>query len=87
MHDKIERFKAKGDDGESYWVVRVRPYRRSDTLDGVGGYLDFEPPRLSSGEVLEPAPSPGTFRVLQTGVLLTVESREPWVSGRTRTSH
>ena len=76
MHDTIEKFKATGDDGQNYLVVRVRPYRRSDTLEGVGGYLDFAAPRLSSGEVLEPARSPGTFRVLQTGVVLTMKSPE-----------
>jgi hypothetical protein len=80
MHDKIEKFAAIGDDGENYLVVRIRPYRRSDTLEEVGGYLDFAAPRLSSGEVLEPASSPFTFRVPQTGVVLTVQSPEPWCS-------
>jgi hypothetical protein len=81
VHDKIEKFRAVGDDGENYLIVRMRPYRRSDTLEGVGGYLDFAPPRLSSGEVLEPARSPGTYRVPQTGVVLTVEPAQSWLSG------
>jgi hypothetical protein len=87
MHDKIEKFMAMGDDGRSYFVVRVRPYRRSDTLEGVGGYLDYSAPRLLSGEALEPAQSPGTFRVPHTGVVLTVDSPDPWLSGAARASH
>ena len=86
MHDKVETFRAKGDDGTDYVVVRIRPYRRADTLEGVGGYLDFTAPRLSSGEVLEPAQLPGTFRVPQTGVVLTVDSPKPWLSGAARAS-
>lgn len=82
MHDKVETFRAKGDDGTTYVVVRIRPYKRSDTLDGVGGYLDFSEPRLSSGESLAPGCAPGTFRVLQTGVLLTVEAPAAWFPGR-----
>jgi hypothetical protein len=74
MHDKVETFRAKGDDGADYVLVRIRPYKRSDTLDGVGGYLDYREPRLSSGESVVPGRAPGTFRVLQTGVLLTLES-------------
>jgi hypothetical protein len=87
MHDKVETFRAKGDDGTDHVVVRIRPYRRADTLESVGGYLDFAAPRLASGEALEPAQSPGTFRVPHTGVVLTVDSPEPWLSCAARTSH
>jgi hypothetical protein len=80
MHDKVETFRARGDDGTDYVVVRIRPYKRSDTLDGVGGYLNYCEPRLSSGESVVPGRVPGTFRVLRTGVLLTVESPTAWPS-------
>jgi hypothetical protein len=59
-----------GADGENYLIVREGPFRRLDTLEGVGGYLNFAPPR----QALERARSPGTYRMPQMAVCCARET-------------
>jgi hypothetical protein len=66
----MERLPALGHDGQAYTVVRKTPYfpaisRRSTHMDMASFQLD-------TGDILVPTGEPGTFRTLDSSIVLTL---------------